>query len=204
MFTHYLRLEASRELTIKLGKALIHTLKQGSSAVELPIFDKLSDDRSAQTTSCHPAVDIVLFEGWCLGATAQAEDALRSPCNSLESSQDPEGIWRAYANEQLRQEYDSLFSAVDYWIMLKAPSFEQVFKWRLEQEQKLVAAQHAAGNTQVTGMLEDEVRFFIAHYQRITEHLLKTLPGKVNYLLELDESRQIYQASRPVPVELDN
>ena len=58
------------------------------------------------------------------------------PVNTLETGEDPQGTWRRYVNRQLRLGYPELFSLVDAWIMLKAPSFECVFDWRLEQERR--------------------------------------------------------------------
>ncbi len=40
-------------------------------------------------------------------------------------------------------------------------------------------------------MCEQELKRFIQHYQRITEHLLESLPEKVDFLFELDENRKI-------------
>lgn len=183
----------------ELGKTIIGALKNGESDIALPQFDKLSDDRSDNVKMCRKAPDVIIFEGWCLGAEAQDEQSLSTPINDLESTHDADSTWRRYANQQLFLDYKGLFDTIDYSVMLKAPSFDQVFKWRLEQEQKLVAANSADQIKSSTGMSEEQVRFFIAHYQRITEHVLETLPERVNYLLELDAERQVFLASKPIP-----
>ena len=91
-------------------------------------------------------------------------------------------------NQQLQDHYCSLFSRVDLWIMLKAPSFDCVFNWRLEQENKL------SKSIDNRTMNRHEIKKFIQHYQRITENILVTLPSKTDYLFELDEHRNIVQS----------
>jgi mannosyl-3-phosphoglycerate phosphatase family protein len=127
------------------------------------------------------------MEGWCMGSTAQNESALNQAVNSLESEEDSDGEWRHYVNDQLSRFYPKLFELVDLWVMLKAPSFESVYQWRLEQEDKLRAV--ATNGTHV--MSEEQVARFIKFYQRITEHTLMTLPEQVHYLYEMDDTRTI-------------
>ena len=72
--------------------------------------------------------------------------------------------------------------------MLKAPSFEDVYAWRLEQEQKL----NAATNDKKAGIMdEQQIQRFIQHYQRLTEHALKTLPETSDHVFELNSARAI-------------
>jgi len=86
---------------------------------------------------------------------------------------------------------------VDIWIMLKAPSFDCVYQWRLEQEQKLrnTLSASPSGSKDSKVMDDEGVHRFIQYYQRITEHLLETLPDKVDVLFELDEKRNIIRSS---------
>jgi len=100
-------------------------------------------------------------------------------------------VWRRFANQQLRDVYPPLFELVDTWIMLKAPSFECVYHWRLEQEEKLIEKLSNTGFEAAKTMDADELRHFILHYQRITEHLFKTAPLKADILFELDNDRKI-------------
>jgi D-glycerate 3-kinase len=66
-----------------------------------------------------------------------------------------------------------------------------VYKWRQEQEEKLIETLSdmdlEAGQT----MDANALRHFIQHYQRITEHLFETAPLKANILFELDQNRKI-------------
>lgn len=165
-----------------------------SNTVELPKFDKLTDDRSSETKLVSTPIDIVIFEGWCLGSTAQSAEALASPVNELERRKDPNGDWRKYVNDQLSQHYPRLFKKIDYWVMLKAPSFDCVLNWRTEQEEKLAKQQQESFNPHKKVMSKKEIHNFIQYYQRLTEHILATLPAKMDCVFELDENRQIRSA----------
>ncbi len=162
-------------------------------AAVIPRFDKALDDRTPQEEwdRVTEKPDIIIFEGWCLGAEPQSDDALQEPVNTLEKTEDPDGTWRRYVNQQLIDTYPGLFSMINTWVMLQAPSFDVVYPWRLEQEAKLKKALPASTASTERTMSEPELKHFIQYYQRITEQLLKTLPEKVDYLFKLDTSRNI-------------
>jgi len=157
-------------------------------ASRIPRFDKAVDDRVPDAAWDHTdaGLQIVFLEGWCMGATPQAIDELATPVNSLESREDADGRWRNYVNAVLSQKFSPLYQRVDEWIMLQAPSFDCVFRWRLEQEQKLAARRDGEGL-----MNERQIARFIQHYQRLTEHCLRSLPARVNHLFRLDEQRTV-------------
>lgn len=177
---------------IALAQQTLSALDHASAVekVTIPVFNKAIDDRAPEIDwpKVNAPVDIIILEGWCVGAQAQSIEALIEPVNELEATQDREGNWRHYVNAQLQLDYRELFERFDINIMLKAPSFNCVYQWRLEQENKL--REKTAG--QGDGLMsEAEVLRFIQHYQRITEHNLEILPEKIDYLLELDEQRNI-------------
>ena len=182
---------------IDLAVEVIRSLSEGTSPTLVPRFNKATDDRlpEEEWDRILPGTDIIVLEGWCMGAQPQTEDELLVPINELEKSEDVDGHWRRYVNQQLADVYPRLFNLVDTWIMLQAPSFNCVYQWRLEQENKLrdslsAAKGGTAGNDQKV-MDSKAIGRFIQHYQRITEQLLKTLPDRVDYLFELDENRKI-------------
>lgn len=172
---------------VDLAIETLTKLKSEQLPVAIPRFDKAIDDRAAETESVSAPVDVIVFEGWCLGAEAEDVSMLNSPVNDLEANEDADQVWRRYVNTQLAEQYPALFNLVDTWVMLKAPSFNCVYQWRLEQENKLreksIAQKHV--------MDEQQVARFIQFYQRTTENILKTLPNKVHYLYALDKSRQV-------------
>jgi D-glycerate 3-kinase len=173
---------------IKLAQQVVQALTRGA-VTNIPRFNKATDDRhtienwDAETQH----VDVIIIEGWCLGVGPQSEKALTEPCNQLEREEDTTAVWRNFINTKLKNEYAEFFSMIDIWIMLKAPSFDSVFKWRCEQEYKL--RQEQGDRNQI--MDAAGIERFIKHFQRITEHALTTLPQKVDYLFELDDCREI-------------
>lgn len=189
---------------------LLETLQQltrANSAVVVPRFDKASDDRCPEPEwlAVSAPVDVVIVEGWCLGVPAQPGEALHRPVNKLEAAEDPDGSWRRYINRQIHGQYQALYDLMEIWIMLQAPSFECVYQWRSEQETRLAESlleqgKDVYGDTQV--MTDMQLRRFIQHYQRLTEHALAELPDQVHYLFRLDDDRRIMALEKPRPVRL--
>jgi D-glycerate 3-kinase len=161
-----------------------------ANPVAVPRFDKSRDDRrpAVEWEQVTEAVDLVLLEGWCLGALAQDEGALRVPVNDLERDEDGDCRWREYVNAALVQDFPALYQRVNEWVMLQAPSFASVYRWRLEQERKLRASAGAGAEGVMT---DPEVARFIQHYQRLTDVCLATLPARVQHLYTLDPDRNI-------------
>lgn len=184
---------------IELAMNVINGLSNSnSSTVAIPRFDKAKDDRLPSThwDTVRTPIDVIILEGWCLGVPPQDETQLTSPVNELEAQLDTDGTWRKYVNHTLQKDYPVLFNCVDQWVMLQAPSFDCVYQWRLEQEQKLAASYTGKNGHQI--MSEEQVWHFIQHYQRLTEHGLRTLPTKVHHLFQLNEQRQIIRYEKPL------
>lgn len=168
---------------IDLAIDTINSLIAAQSPTLITRFDKSCDDRSL-AQDCEMVsgpVGLIVLEGWCMGATAQQKSELRDPINQLEDTKDRDAIWRSYVNRALAGDYQRLFSMADTLCMLRAPSFNTIYKWRLEQEKKMAKPL----------MNETEIRQFIQHYQRITEHCLQEMPSRADYLFQLDSNRQI-------------
>ena len=185
---------------VSLGLELIDGLKTLAEGQQLmiPRFDKLADDRcpAEQYSQTQDPVNLIIFEGWCVGSLAQSADQLKEPVNSLESEEDTDGRWRYFVNQKLEQEYARLFGNLDSLIMLKAPSFDLIFEWRLKQEQKMADTLSAVtGADMPLAMNQDEILRFIQHYERITRHNLAVLPEIADVLLELGEDHQVSTAS---------
>ena len=170
----------------------IQALKTKTLPVAVPRFNKAIDDRAEKAEMIDYPVDVIIFEGWCVGSEAQSEESLTAVVNALEQECDADGKWRTYVNQALASDYQVLFKLVDLLVMFKAPSFDCVYAWRLEQEEKLFAK--TGGGKQV--MSPEEIARFVQFYQRITEHTLITLPPRAHYLYTLDSQRKIMQLSR--------
>lgn len=179
----------------------IKTLKQlcdGTTPVHLPKFDKALDERAPENEwrQIVTPPKLIVLEGWCLGALPQNTLALETCINNLEACEDKDKLWRQYVNQQLTHAYPDLFSHVDFWLMLKAPDFDCIYQWRLEQERHL-AEHHDEADTAEHIMNAEELARFIQFYQRLTEHCLKTLPNKMDAIFELNAARQITALTHP-------
>lgn len=175
---------------MRQAKTVLQDLKQ-QQPTTIPRFNKATDDPHPVSawTKVTTAVDVVIFEGWCWGVQPQTSKQLEQPVNTLEAVEDDKADWRNHVNLQLALHYKALYSLMDKWVMLKAPSFEDVYAWRLEQEHKLIAA---TANKDKSGIMDDQqIQRFIQHYQRLTEHALKTLPDTCDHVFELNSARAI-------------
>ncbi len=202
----YLDQSARRALAIKVHPLLstrgvpgthdialaLHTFRQLEKGLttSLPRFNKATDNPfpKEQWPVISHKPDFIILEGWCVGVSPQPNPQVKRPINHLEEVEDSLGIWRAFVNTELAGEYQVLFNKINYQVMLKAPSFDCVYRWRLEQEHKLAQLSHIDR----TGIMSDEeVANFVQHYQRITEHALQTLPDACDTVFTLDPNRNI-------------
>jgi len=169
-------------------KRTLSMLKNGEACL-LPRFDKASDNPSPKHSwqQVTTAPDIIFFEGWCWGVNAQTNSQLLPAVSHFEITRDAFTIWRTFVNNCIKNEYEPLYDFFNYWVMLKAPSFDAVYDWRCEQEHKLRQANPDAART----MSDEQIYDFIQHYQRITSHCLETLPSKCDVVFELSHAREI-------------
>lgn len=158
---------------------------------QLPRFDKSCDDRAplSQWPTIEGPIDMVILEGWCVGSRPQSANELTTPVNTLEKNEDADGRWRQFVNDSLKN-YQQLFERLHTMVMLKAPDFSCVYRWRLEQEQKLAALRPDGSGV----MSAEEIARFIQHYQRLTEANLITLPSHADVILELNHQHGIDRA----------
>jgi D-glycerate 3-kinase len=178
---------------VGLGRALIDVLSDGVAEVSIPRFDKAEDTRAPAGTWPRVAspVDVILLEGWCVGAIPQTEAALTRPVNALERDEDAEGVWRRYVNARLKGDYAGFFGRIDILALLKAPSFDVVYGWRSLQETKLAERVQREGLTGTKVMDAAQIRRFLMFYQRLTEWILEEMPGRADILMPLDEDHRI-------------
>jgi D-glycerate 3-kinase len=152
----------------------------------LPRFDKLADDCAPEAD--WPVVEgrprVIVLEGWCLGATAQAETVLAAPINPLERERDRNGLWRRTINDALARDYAPLRARLDALIVLKAPSFDVVLDWRCEQEAGLMKRDAVPPERRAA------LAVFIQHYERLTRHMID---GGVaaDLVVALDRDRRV-------------
>jgi D-glycerate 3-kinase len=156
--------------------------------MNIPKFDKSNDDRlkKHKWLNIKRKPNIVIFEGWCVGATAQKNKDLNFPINKLEKHSDSKKIWMKKVNSELKKDYKKIFRLIDKLIFLKVPSFKYVLKWRLLQEKKLRIT--SKGNKT---MNDKQIENFVMYYERITKHMLKTLTKKADTVINIDDRHRL-------------
>ncbi len=154
----------------------------------IPKFDKSIDDRLQKNKwqKIPEKPDVVIFEGWCIGASPQKKKDLLVPINVLEKEKDKNMIWRKYVNNQLEKKYKKIFNLIDTTIFLKVPSFKYVYKWRLLQEKKLLIS--SKGKKIMTNK---HVKEFVMFYERLTKHMLKDLSRKSDFIIKIDKNHKL-------------
>ena len=172
---------------VELGIRVMAGIRNGTS---LPRFDKASDEPVAK--DLWPEVsglDVLIFEGWCVGAIAQPAADLVEPVNDLERNEDPDGVWRRHVNEALAGPYADLFARIDRLVLLAAPRFEVVQAWRTEQEHALSRMLENEGRHGAKVMSDAQISRFIQHYERLTRYILSEMPQRADLTLRLDVNR---------------
>lgn len=173
---------------VSQGIRILEKLRTGNS-VRIPRFDKSIDDPAPESTwpTIATPVDVIILEGWCVGARPQPTADLAEAINDFERDEDADGRWRTLVNEALAGDYQQLFGLFDRLVMLRAPSFECVYRWRGEQEAKLrVRAGDGPGV-----MDQAALRRFIMHYERLTRWMLQDMPSRADVVLQLNEAHGI-------------
>ena len=172
---------------VALGARTLASLGRTGETL-IPRFDKATDDRlpRAEWTRFEGPADVIIFEGWCVGARPQLPDALDQPVNDLERTRDPEGVWRRYANDALAGPYRALFDPIGFQALLLAPSFDVVLGWREQQEHALIAR---GGH----GQTDAELAVFVQHYERLTRWIGEEMPGRADVTARLEADRNVLE-----------
>ncbi|MDA7572635.1 uridine kinase [Candidatus Pelagibacter sp.] len=159
--------------------------------LEIPRFNKAIDDRFKKSlwNKLKSRPDVVIFEGWCVGAKAQTNKQLKKPINSLEKVYDQGVKWRSYVNNQLKKKYKTLFEQLDGLLYLKAKNFNILRNWRLKQERKLLVQTKNKKNLKI--MSCSDVINFMQTYQRITQQMFKDTVKSSSIIMNLNSNHQI-------------
>lgn len=155
----------------------------------IPKFDKSADDRHPKKNwvKIKKKPDIIIFEGWCVGAKHQKIKNLEKTVNLLEKNKDSEMIWRKKVNNELKNSYKSIFKLIDILIFLAVPSFQYVYKWRLLQEKKLKINSKVKKKT----MTQNQIKKFVMYYERITKQMLKDQKTIADIIIKLDKKHRL-------------
>ena len=171
-----------------LYKCLKNLKKNSFKKTHIPRFDKSIDDRYLKNkwTKVLRKPNVVIFEGWCVGAKPQKITNLVKPVNELEKMEDKNLIWRKKVNKELKNDYKKIFHLINDLIFLKVPSFKYVYKWRFLQEQKLKKTSRGKKI-----MNTKEIKKFVMFYERITRNMIKTLSNEAKILINIDAKHRL-------------
>ena len=157
----------------------------------VPKFNKAIDDRCKKNLwyKIKSKPDVVIFEGWCVGARAQTNKQLKKPINSLEKVHDESIKWRSHVNNQLKTKYKTLFKQLDGLIYLKVKNFKLLRNWRLKQERKLWVQTKNKKNLKI--MNSGDIINFMQTYQRITQQMFRDALKSSSIIMNLNNNHQI-------------
>ena len=158
---------------------------------KLPKFDKAIDERYNKKLwySLKKRPDVIIFEGWCVGAKPEKNSTLKKSVNSLEKFKDKKLTWRRYVNKQLKSKYKQLYDQLNCLLYIKSNNFSLLRKWRVKQEKKLRLKNKRSNKLKI--MSDKEVINFMRTYQRVTQNMSKYVPKYASIILNLNSNHQI-------------
>ena len=191
---------------VELALNIFSRLKnlQSGEVMYVPTFDKSLDERKPvhRWQEVAGPVDIIFFEGWCVGAQAMPEEHLVEPINMLEKEKDSRAIWRSEVNRHLKEDYKQLFDLVDISMWMQPPSFDVVYDWRNKQERVLEAHLHdihggILDTLDLKVMSPEVLKGFMQYYERITRHMICSMLQKADVQFVLDKDQTIIETILP-------
>ncbi len=167
------------------------TKEKNFKSIKVPRFNKATDDRYNKKLwySVKKRPDVIIFEGWCVGAKAEQNYSLKTPINSLEKLKDQKQIWRRFVNKQLKSKYKKLYDQLNCLLFIKAKNFSLLRQWRIKQEKKLSLKSKRSNKLKI--MSDKEIINFMQTYQRITQNMFKSVPKYASIILNLNSNQQI-------------
>jgi D-glycerate 3-kinase len=183
---------------LELGIELLDRLRQSQQqkAISLPRFNKSLHDGEGDRVEpvLVNKIDILLFEGWFVGAHPVDESVFEnapSPINTPEDRQFALDI-----NRKL-QDYLPLWERLDRLIVLYPTDYHYCKQWRREAEHKMIAA----GNK---GMSDKKIDEFVDYFWRSLHPELFITPltkngDRTNLVIEIDLNHcpgKVYQPEK--------
>ncbi|KAI9761099.1 MAG: hypothetical protein M4579_001251 [Chaenotheca gracillima] len=157
---------------VSLGVSVFSSIRDRKPTA-IPAYDKSAysgqGDRTDPATwekinqPGQPPVEVVIFEGWCVGFRALKEEELRRKWEEARQSGEASSQLRVnryedvkFVNEALAG-YDALTDCLDALIHIDAEDLTYVYAWRLDQERALRASKGS-------GMTDEQVKEFVDGY----------------------------------------
>ncbi|GAP96561.1 hypothetical protein [Leptolyngbya sp. NIES-2104] len=138
---------------VQLGIEVLTQFRQGNFPIALPRFDKSlhngEGDRTIPETI--DQADIVLFEGWFIGARPIVSEFEIAPIVTEDDRQ-----FAGDMNEQLRN-YLPLWKLLDRLIVMYVPNYQLSKQWRKQAEHRMIAQGKS-------GMSDAEIDQFVEYF----------------------------------------
>ena len=159
-----------------------------STLTPIPAFSKPLDERKPKSTwqVFEGKPDYIFFDAWFGGAKPLSEKNWKTPINTLELKEDPDGVWSKWSNRELAGDYQVLFDRFDLLIIIKVPSMQHIFESRWLQEQTL-AKTLIDSELANKIMTREEVDRFVMHYERLTHYIQEEVPTFADIVIERDD-----------------
>ena len=147
----------------------------------LPLFSKSKDDTLStnEWIKYTDKPDIIIFEGWCLGARPNFVNL--NYINDLERYRDRDSVWKKWSIEKCKS-YLKVWDFYDHLIMIKPTNFTSVLRSRWKQEMD---------NFNKTGKRlfksYDEIIDFCSYYENWTNGMWKNLEYQTDILINRDD-----------------
>ncbi|MBW4645016.1 MAG: glycerate kinase [Goleter apudmare HA4340-LM2] len=175
---------------IDLGLNVLDQIHQGSSPVTIPRFDKSAYGGAGDRTTpeVFTSADILLFEGWFVGARPINPDAFATAPPPIITDADRE--FARDLNCQLR-DYLPLWERLDSLIVLYPTDYRYSLGWRQQAEQQMITTGKA-------GMSDSEIEQFVNYFWRSLhpELFIKPLvknPALVDLVIEIHSDHSFGQ-----------
>ena len=146
------------------------TSNEGDRVIRIPAFSKRLDDRMPfdEWNAWEGKADLVLVEGWLMGAKVPEDFLTKPPMNLIENKPGAKR-WLEYQAEQLQGPYYTFFEQMDHFIYLSVPSFKTILDWRTEQEAHTLGMKPETLPPDRRAWVEE----FIMYYERLTTSMIE-------------------------------
>jgi D-glycerate 3-kinase len=170
---------------VELGIELLDRLIQNEQKdpISIPCFDKSAYNGAGDRTvpKILEKVDILLFEGWFVGARPVSEQAFDNPPPPIITPEDRQ--FALDTNDRLH-DYIPLWERLDRLIVLSPVDYRLSKQWRKEAEHKMIASGKM-------GMSDDEIDRFVDYFWRSLHPELFIIPltkrpDLVDLVIEID------------------
>ncbi|BAU15282.1 hypothetical protein LEP3755_58400 [Leptolyngbya sp. NIES-3755] len=171
---------------VQLGIEVLTQFRQGNFPIALPRFDKSLHNGEGDRTipEAIDQADIVLFEGWFVGARPIVSQFDLAPIITQHDRQFAQDM-----NEQLRN-YQPLWKLLDRLIVLYVPNYQLSKQWRKDAEHRMIAQGKS-------GMSDAEIDQFVEYFWKALHPELFVPPilETADLVLEIGQSHTVTRIS---------